>query len=165
MRRPRRRGKHLRQTRKNLRIKARPAALAAQIPSTERWYEIVAQLTIGGVAKMIAEHSVPSSFDETKITLMLSAQHDTLLSDAQVQNLNRGLEEVLGHAITLEIEVGEPHKRLPQQGGAAYWLSVRPRRRVPCVRTRRFSRCWLILMAHWKRCDCIERYKAADANQ
>lgn len=94
-------------------IKARPAALAAQIPSTERWYEIVAQLTIGGVAKMIAEHSVPSSFDETKITLMLSAQHDTLLSDAQVQNLNRGLEEVLGHAITLEIEVGELSQETP----------------------------------------------------
>ena len=57
---------------------------------------------------MIAEHSVPLIFDETKITLLLSAQHDTLLSDAQVQNLNRGLEEALGCAITLEIDVGEP---------------------------------------------------------
>ena len=40
---------------------------------------------MGGVAKMIAEHSVPLTLDESKITLLLSAQHDTLLSDVQVQ--------------------------------------------------------------------------------
>ena len=62
---------------------------------------------------MIAEHSVPLFFDETKIALLLNAQHDTLLSDAQVQNLNRGLEEVLGHVITLEIEVGELTQETP----------------------------------------------------
>ena len=92
-----------------------PVSLDASTPATERWYEVVAQLTMGGVAKMIAEHSVPLIFDETKITLLLSAQHDTLLSDAQVQNLNRGLEEALGCAITLEIDVGEPSQETPAQ--------------------------------------------------
>jgi DNA polymerase-3 subunit gamma/tau len=38
-----------------------------------------------------------------------------LLSDAQVQNLNRGLEEVLGRAIALEIDVGEPPQETPAQ--------------------------------------------------
>ena len=90
-------------------------ALDAPTPATERWYEVVAQLSMGGVAKMIAEHSVPLIFDETNITLLLSAQHDTLLSDAQVQNLNRGLEEVLGCAITLDIDVGEPPQETPAQ--------------------------------------------------
>lgn len=92
-----------------------PASLDASTPATERWYEVVAELTMGGVAKMIAEHSVPLIFDETKITLLLSAEHDTLLSDAQVQNLNRGLEQVLGGAISLEIGVGEPSQETPAQ--------------------------------------------------
>ena len=83
--------------------------------ATERWYEVVSQLTIGGVAKMIAEHSVPLFFDETKIALLLNAQHDTLLSDAQVKSLNRGLEDVLGCAITLDIDVGEPPHETPAQ--------------------------------------------------
>ena len=75
----------------------------------------MAQLAIGGVAKMIAEHSVPLFFDETKIALLLNAQHDTLLSDAQVKSLNRGLEDVLGCAITLDIDVGEPPHETPAQ--------------------------------------------------
>jgi DNA polymerase-3 subunit gamma/tau len=94
---------------------AQAVRLDAPSPATERWYDVVAQLAVGGVAKMIAEHSVPLIFDETKITLLLSPQHDTLLSDAQVQNLNRGLEEVLGRAIALEIDVGEPPQETPAQ--------------------------------------------------
>ena len=91
------------------------ARLDAPSPATKRWYDVVAQLALGGVAKMIAEHSVPLIFDETKITLLLSPQHDTLLSDAQVQNLNRGLEEVLGRAIALEIDVSAPPEETPAQ--------------------------------------------------
>ncbi len=94
---------------------AQAVRLDAPSPATERWYDVVAQLAMGGVAKMIAEHSVPLIFDETKITLLLSPQHDTLLSDAQVQNLNRGLEDVLGRAIALEIDVGEPPQETPAQ--------------------------------------------------
>jgi DNA polymerase-3 subunit gamma/tau len=94
---------------------AEAVRLDAPSPATERWYDVVAQLAMGGVAKMIAEHSVPLIFDETKITLLLSPQHDTLLSDAQVQNLNRGLEDVLGRAIALEIDVGEPPQETPAQ--------------------------------------------------
>jgi DNA polymerase-3 subunit gamma/tau len=94
---------------------AQAVRLDAPSLATERWYDVVAQLAMGGVAKMIAEHSVPLIFDETKITLLLSPQHDTLLSDAQVQNLNRGLEDVLGRAIALEIDVGEPPQETPAQ--------------------------------------------------
>lgn len=81
----------------------------------ERWYALVAELTMGGVAKMIAEHSVPVILDGEQISLTLSVEHDTLLSEAQVQNLNRGLEVVLGHPVTLQIQAGEITVETPAQ--------------------------------------------------
>ena len=48
------------------------APIASAGPDAERWYAMVNQLSLGGVAKMIAEHSIPSSFSESAITLLLS---------------------------------------------------------------------------------------------
>ncbi|NCF45052.1 MAG: DNA polymerase III subunit gamma/tau [Proteobacteria bacterium] len=89
--------------------------IAAAGSIVERWYAVVAELTIGGVAKMIAEHSVPLVFDETQIELQLSADHDTLLSDAQVQNLQRALQSILGETLEIAVKVGEPVEETPAQ--------------------------------------------------
>ena len=91
------------------------APIAAAGPDAERWYAMVNQLSLGGVAKMIAEHSIPSSFSESAITLLLSREHDTLLNDAQVQNLQRGLSELAGKNISVRVEVGEPTSETPAQ--------------------------------------------------
>lgn len=99
-------------------VSAPPAveALSPAIPDAlERWCTIVAELNMGGVAKMIAEHSVPEFLDQTCAHLVLSAEHDTLLSDAQVANLSRGLEECLGHPMQVEIRVGVPASETPAQ--------------------------------------------------
>ena len=89
--------------------------VAATGSIAERWYAVVAELTIGGVAKMIAEHSVPLVFTDTQIELQLSADHDTLLSDAQVMNLQRALQSILGATPEIAVRVGEPVEETPAQ--------------------------------------------------
>ncbi len=76
---------------------------------------MVDELSLGGVAKMIAEHSMPVSFSDSAIMLVLSREHDTLLNDAQVQNLQRGLSEVAGKNVSVSVEVGEPNAETPAQ--------------------------------------------------
>ena len=82
---------------------------------TESWYALVDQLSLGGVAKMIAEHSVPISLGESEIRLLLSREHDTLLNDAQVKNLQRGLSDLLSSDLSVRVEVGEPGAETPAQ--------------------------------------------------
>jgi len=89
--------------------------LLADPDIVERWYAIVAELKMAGVAKMLAEHSVPECLDQTRVHLILSAEHDTLLSDAQVVNLRRGLEECLGRSMQVEIRVGTSGSETPAQ--------------------------------------------------
>ena len=77
------------------------------------WHELVHRLTLGGVARMIAEHSVPLSFALPNVALLLSKQHDTLLSDAQVINLGRGLSEACDQAVNLTVEIGDVREETP----------------------------------------------------
>ena len=93
-------------------------AAASVIPEdsgVERWYALVDQLSLGGVAKMIAEHSVPISLGESEITLLLSREHDALLNDAQVKNLQRSLSDLLSSDVSVRVEVGEPSTETPAQ--------------------------------------------------
>ena len=91
------------------------APVVAAGSDAERWYAMVDELSLGGVAKMIAEHSMPVSFSDSAIALLLSSEHDTLLNDAQVQNLQRGLSEVAGKNVSVSVEVGEPTAETPAQ--------------------------------------------------
>ena len=77
------------------------------------WHELVHSLTLGGVARMIAEHSVPLSFALPNVALLLSKQHDMLLSDVQVINLGRGLSEVCDQAVNLTVEIGDVREETP----------------------------------------------------
>ncbi len=77
------------------------------------WHELVKSLAIGGVARMIAEHSVPLSFALPNVALLLNSQHDMLMSDAQVLNLERGLTEVCGQTVNLTVQVGNVREETP----------------------------------------------------
>ena len=81
----------------------------------ERWYTLVDQLSLGGVAKMIAEHSIPTSLGESEVILLLSREHDMLLNDAQVKNLQRGLSELLSSDLNVSVVAGEPGTETPAQ--------------------------------------------------
>ena len=93
-------------------------AAASVIPAdsdVERWYALVDQLSLGGVAKMIAEHSIPISLGESEIILLLSREHDALLNDAQVKNLQRSLSDLLSSAVSVRVVAGEPGTETPAQ--------------------------------------------------
>ena len=77
------------------------------------WHEMVKSLTIGGVARMIAEHSVPLSFALPNVALLLNSEHDMLLSDAQVVNLGRGLSELCDQTVNLTVQVGNVKEETP----------------------------------------------------
>ena len=122
--------------------------------ATERWYEVVSQLTIGGVAKMIAEHSVPLFFDETKIALLLNAQHDTLLSDAQVKVSIEGWKTCwVARSPSISMWASRRTKHRPSDAPDCL-PSGRRRPKTQWRRMRPFSPYWPILRARWKRCGC-----------
>ena len=55
---------------------------------------------------MIAEHSIPTSLGESEVILLLSREHDMLLNDAQVKNLQRGLSELLSSDLNVSVVAG-----------------------------------------------------------
>lgn len=85
------------------------AGLASQ------WFEIVSQLSIGGVTKMIAEHCVLDHFALPEVTLRLDQGHDTLLNHSQIERLSRALTEVLGEPVKLQITPGAIDQETPAQ--------------------------------------------------
>ena len=86
----------------------KPRAAVARTPRRaaehDPWVDLVGRLQLGGVARMLAEHSVLAEQSEGYIRLLLDRAHDTLLNEAQVQSVRRALCEHLGREIQLEIE-------------------------------------------------------------
>jgi DNA polymerase-3 subunit gamma/tau len=91
----------------NEEIPAQPAAQGAK-----PWHELVAQLPLSGVARMIAEHSELVSSDDEVYRLRLDSAHDTLLSDAPVAAIQRALTDQ-GCGVRVEVEVGEVTRETP----------------------------------------------------
>ncbi len=83
-----------------------PAASEADDELSQLWFETVSKLEVGGVTRMIAEHAVLQEYALPQVRLLLDASHDTLLNDAQLKNLGRALEAVLGETVQLAIETG-----------------------------------------------------------
>ena len=94
---------------------AAPAVVADEHDLQTRWYTLVADLPIGGVTKMIADHSVLLRLELPELDLQLDRKHETLLSDAQQQQLQRALGESLQHELKLTINLGEPSVETPSQ--------------------------------------------------
>ncbi len=79
------------------------------------WFELVAKLDLGGVARMIAEHSVLVASDGNTFDLMLDRAHDTLLGDNLVEVIRRALSDVTGVNVDLSITVGDVEEETPAQ--------------------------------------------------
>jgi DNA polymerase-3 subunit gamma/tau len=81
----------------------------------EQWFEIVAKLDVGGVTRMIAEHSVLQKIQLPNIELLLDSGHDTMLNAAQVDHLCRALSEALGQPVELQVNTGTVESETPAQ--------------------------------------------------
>lgn len=89
--------------------------LAASHAHAGEWHEITASLNLAGVARMIAEHSVPDEMNNDRVHLVLDQRHETLLNDRQVEVLAAALSESLGRQVQLTVEPGELQGESPAQ--------------------------------------------------
>ena len=64
---------------------------------------------------MIAEHSVLRAMQLPAMELVLSDNHDTLLTDAQRQGLGRALQDQLGQEIELTVTIAAVSSETPSQ--------------------------------------------------
>jgi DNA polymerase III subunit gamma/tau len=79
------------------------------------WFELVEQLSISGVTRMIAEHTVVHSVALPQVELILDEGHDTLLNDGQTESLGRALAQTLGQPVNLSIVPGPVRQETPAQ--------------------------------------------------
>lgn len=96
------------------------SAIDSAVPSHDKlfampWHELVEQLNISGVTRMIAEHTVVHNVDLPQVDLILDEGHDTLLNAGQIDHLARALQEALKQDVTLSIEAGQVRQETPAQ--------------------------------------------------
>ncbi len=94
------------------------AGIESALADGTPWHDVVDSLEIGGVARMIAEHSVVRSHKGNRLWLTLDGAHDTLLTAAQQSALQRALGAKLGADLELEIEPGTVTAETPAQRAA-----------------------------------------------
>lgn len=93
-----------------------PAPRTAIDPAlADRWYQLVDQLNLTGVARMLAEHALPLSLDGATVSLALDAGHDMLLVDVQQQRLADALSEQAGTRVELTVQLHELDRESPAQ--------------------------------------------------
>jgi len=81
-----------------------PEALPS-VSSDSDWASIVRSLPIGGIVQQLAVNCVLKQRDATVWHLALNPIHKTLFSKDREKNLEKALQQVLGQAITLQIQV------------------------------------------------------------
>ncbi len=90
---------------------AAPPSLA----SAEDWHQFVACLTIGGVARQLAHNCELISWDGIHLRLKLDPSCNQLRVTSTEERLRRAIEEVLGVAVRLHLEVKQPEQETPAQ--------------------------------------------------
>jgi DNA polymerase-3 subunit gamma/tau len=107
-----------------------PAPLLEAGPETSTpesdapWHQVVSELALSGVARMIAEHSELLGATDQLYRLRLDSAHDTLLSEAPVAAIERALAEraaarrepaAARRRVRVEVEVGPVSRETPAQ--------------------------------------------------
>ena len=89
---------------------ASPAPVRTEKPrkteAASPWHDLLESLELGGVSRMIAEHSIARKLSAEEVHLILDPAHDTLLGDAQTQMIQRALNSHFGAPVSLRIETG-----------------------------------------------------------
>ena len=80
---------------------------------SERWFELLGQLSVTGVVRMLAEHALPLELTADRCRLVLDAEHELLLADAQVARLADALAEVFGQRCDLKITLARLDRETP----------------------------------------------------
>ncbi|MBI3069617.1 MAG: DNA polymerase III subunit gamma/tau [Betaproteobacteria bacterium] len=95
-----------------------PAAEAAEVkknPAAAGWPELIAQLKLTGMAKMLAEHCELVAWEGARIELKVPETHRHLLEKAYQDRLKAALEQRLGNTVRLVFAVGNGSGNTPAE--------------------------------------------------
>ena len=93
-------------------------ALVAREPAphgTWDWLAVVAELRLGGMAKMLADHCELASQADDAVTLRVGEAHKHLLERAYQDKLVAALHDKYGATLKVTFEIGAAAERTPQQ--------------------------------------------------
>ena len=95
--------------------RSKPAAPPSSVDDdlSAQWFDLVNKMQVGGVTRMIAEHSILQRLQPPDVELLLDEGHDTLLNAAQVEHLSRAMEELLGVKVRLQVHTGRAEVETP----------------------------------------------------
>jgi DNA polymerase-3 subunit gamma/tau len=79
------------------------------------WLAVVAALRLGGMAKMLADHSELVSQDGDAVTLRVGEAHKHLLDRAYQDKLSAALQDRFGATLKVTFEIGAAAEQTPQQ--------------------------------------------------
>jgi len=91
----------------------RAAARIGAGEQDDEWYALTGQLDVGGVARMIVEHSLLESCADDHWHLTLDSAHDTLLNERQRAVVERAIAKQLGKPLRLTIRVDAVTRETP----------------------------------------------------
>jgi DNA polymerase-3 subunit gamma/tau len=99
-------------------VAAQPSTQSASLITGEAvargsWAEIVEQLGLTGMTRMLAQHCEMRHFDDTRIQLILARPHERLLEKAYQERLKSALQKRYGSDFKLWITVGEAGDNTP----------------------------------------------------
>ncbi len=77
------------------------------------WYNVVAQLNLGGIAQQLAHNCRYDSWDGKRLRLLLDPAHQQLKVESTQQRLQKALEGYLNCSLKLDIEVGQQGLHTP----------------------------------------------------
>jgi len=115
-----------------------PARNPALITSAE-WHELIPALKIGGMARMLAQHSELVEQDADRLVLMVPEAHRHLLDKPYRDKLQAALEERFGRKLRVEFTLGQatgntPAEREDQERQARQRTAIEAIDRDPFVR-------------------------------
>ncbi len=86
--------------------RAAPQTASAAL-QPEAWPALLAELKLGGMARMLAQHSELLGEDQGRVRLRVPSAHRHLLEKSYREKLQTALEERLGRGLALEFSLGE----------------------------------------------------------
>ncbi|NCX94031.1 MAG: DNA polymerase III subunit gamma/tau, partial [Gammaproteobacteria bacterium] len=83
--------------------------------SIPNWEELIEHLPLQGMTKQLARHTTLKNVHDHKVELIISSQHESLLSEGIVRRLAASLTAHFGRELKLSIQVGEAGIDTPAQ--------------------------------------------------
>lgn len=98
--------------------------LGQEVAEQQPWFNLASELSLSGVARMLVNHcwclnpEVIGTSDGNELRLMLDVAHDMLLSDQQVQTVERAVQAQLERSIQVTMTTGTAQASTPAERNA-----------------------------------------------